>query len=149
MYIHQFGWLSERGGNFFNLLQKERGTQKGGGRGFPQKRRGSNPGGNYVFVSKDKTIVSILLFSVCVNWFTLLLLFYFKISQYIWWVVCGISIQWTQEANWRVNNSGVEKPYNISKNNQTYSLRYLSIYFNSACRKSFYTKTIKNYDSIL
>ena len=27
------------GGNFFNLLQKEWGTQKGG--------RGSNPGGNY------------------------------------------------------------------------------------------------------
>ena len=21
--MHQFGWLSERGGNFFNLLQKE------------------------------------------------------------------------------------------------------------------------------
>ena len=28
--MHQFGWLSERGGNFFNLLQKEGGTQKGG-----------------------------------------------------------------------------------------------------------------------
>ena len=25
-------------GNFLNLLQKERGTQKGGGGGFPQKR---------------------------------------------------------------------------------------------------------------
>ena len=34
------------GGNFLNLLQKERGTQKG--EGFPQKRaEGSNPGGNY------------------------------------------------------------------------------------------------------
>ena len=28
--MHQFGWLSERGGNFLNLLQKEGGTQKGG-----------------------------------------------------------------------------------------------------------------------
>ena len=28
--MHQFGWLSERG-NFLNLLQKEGGTQKGGG----------------------------------------------------------------------------------------------------------------------
>ena len=36
--MHQFGWLSERGGgggNFLNLHQKEGGTQKGG---FPQKR---------------------------------------------------------------------------------------------------------------
>ena len=33
-------------GNLLNLLQKEGGTQKGGKR-FPQKRRGSNPGGNY------------------------------------------------------------------------------------------------------
>ena len=31
IYMHQFGWLSERGGNFLNLLQKEGGTQKGGG----------------------------------------------------------------------------------------------------------------------
>ena len=29
--MHQFGWLSERGGNFLNLLQKEGITQKGGG----------------------------------------------------------------------------------------------------------------------
>ena len=57
MYMHQFGWLSERGGNFFNLLQKEGGTQKGGGvRGFPEKRLegggagGSNLGGNYGLV---------------------------------------------------------------------------------------------------
>ena len=28
--MHQLGWLSERGGNFLNLLQKEGGTQKGG-----------------------------------------------------------------------------------------------------------------------
>ena len=28
--MYQFGWLSERGGNFLNLLQKEGGTQKGG-----------------------------------------------------------------------------------------------------------------------
>ena len=46
MYIHQSGWFSERGGNFFNLLQKEGVPRKGG---FPQKRGGgSNPGGNYV-----------------------------------------------------------------------------------------------------
>ena len=31
--MHQFGWLSERGGNFLNLLQKEEDTQKGGGGG--------------------------------------------------------------------------------------------------------------------
>ena len=37
VYVHQFGWLSERGGNFLNLLQKE------GGRGG-----GSNTGGNFV-----------------------------------------------------------------------------------------------------
>ena len=48
--MNQFGWLSERGRNFLNLLQKEGGTQKGGG--FPQKRGGggSNPGGNYACV---------------------------------------------------------------------------------------------------
>ena len=47
--MHQFGCLSERGGNFINLLQKARGTWKmggslkkeGGGGG------GSNPVGNY------------------------------------------------------------------------------------------------------
>ena len=33
------------GDNFLNLLQKEGRTQKAGG-GFPQKRGGSNPGGN-------------------------------------------------------------------------------------------------------
>ena len=38
VYVHQFGWLSERGGNFLNLLQKEGG--RGGG--------GSNTGGNFV-----------------------------------------------------------------------------------------------------
>ena len=31
IYLHQFGWFSERGGNFLNLLQKEGGTQKGRG----------------------------------------------------------------------------------------------------------------------
>ena len=30
VYMHQFGWLSERGGNLLNLLQKEVGTQKEG-----------------------------------------------------------------------------------------------------------------------
>ena len=29
--MHQFGWLSERGGNFVNLLQKEGVPRKGGG----------------------------------------------------------------------------------------------------------------------
>ena len=33
--MYHFGWLSERGGNFLNLLQKEGGTQKGG---FLKKR---------------------------------------------------------------------------------------------------------------
>ena len=39
--MHQFGWLSERGGNFLNLLQKEQVPRKGTvyrGR-FPQKRK--------------------------------------------------------------------------------------------------------------
>ena len=44
IYMHQFGWLSERGGNFLNLLQKEGGTQKGG---VPSEKGGSNPGGNH------------------------------------------------------------------------------------------------------
>ena len=38
----QFGWLSERGGNFLNFLQKEGVPRKGGG-------GGSNPGENYAF----------------------------------------------------------------------------------------------------
>ena len=39
--------LRKRGGNFFNSLQKEGGTQKGG-EGFPQKIGWwFNPGGNY------------------------------------------------------------------------------------------------------
>ena len=37
----------KEGGNFLNLLQKEGGTQKGGG-GVPSEKRGSNPEGNYV-----------------------------------------------------------------------------------------------------
>ena len=37
--MHQFGWLSERGGNFFNLLQKEEGTKKGRG-AFSEKGGG-------------------------------------------------------------------------------------------------------------
>ena len=45
--MHQFGWFSVRGGNILNLLQKEEGTKKGEGGGFPQKGGGSNPGGNY------------------------------------------------------------------------------------------------------
>ena len=39
----------KEGGNFFSLLQKKLGNQKGGG-GFPQKREGSNPGENYAKV---------------------------------------------------------------------------------------------------
>ena len=40
--MHQFEWLSERGGNFFNLLQKE---------GVSSEKEGeSNPGGNYVTI---------------------------------------------------------------------------------------------------
>ena len=35
----------KEGGNFLSLLQKEGGTQKGGG--FPWKRGGCSPGGNY------------------------------------------------------------------------------------------------------
>ena len=35
--MHKFGWLSEKGGNFLNLLQKEEVTQKRGGV-LPQKR---------------------------------------------------------------------------------------------------------------
>ena len=31
IYMHQFGWLSERGGNFLNLLQKEGGSLRKGG----------------------------------------------------------------------------------------------------------------------
>ena len=31
--MHQFGRLSERGGNFLNLLQKKGGTEKGWGGG--------------------------------------------------------------------------------------------------------------------
>ena len=42
IYMHHFGWLSDRGANFLNLLQKEgyAETRGEGGEG------GSNPGGN-------------------------------------------------------------------------------------------------------
>ena len=40
MEHNTFGWLSERGDNFFNLLQKEGGTQKGGGGGGPLEKGG-------------------------------------------------------------------------------------------------------------
>ena len=36
--MHQFEWLSERGGNFLDLLQEERELREG--RGFPQKQGG-------------------------------------------------------------------------------------------------------------
>ena len=51
--MYQFGWLSERGGNFLNLLWKEGGTQKGGG-GGPSEKEGSNPGGNYAVTDSFK-----------------------------------------------------------------------------------------------
>ena len=55
MYMHQFGWLSERGGSFFNLLQTEGVPRKEQGGEVPQKRGGSNLGENYVI---DKSMVS-------------------------------------------------------------------------------------------
>ena len=70
MFYAQFGWLSQRGGNFLNLLQKEGVPRKGGGGGpprkagggggggggeFHQKREGdSNLGGNYEFIVLSK-----------------------------------------------------------------------------------------------
>ena len=43
IYMHQFRWLSERGGNVLNLLQKEGGTQRGMGSsekgGFQPRRK--------------------------------------------------------------------------------------------------------------
>ena len=42
IYMHQFGWLSERRGNFINFLQKEGGTQKGG-EGVPSEKGGFQP----------------------------------------------------------------------------------------------------------
>ena len=61
IYVHQFGWLSERGGNFLNLLQKEGYPEGGGGGGG-----GSNPGGNYVvaFTLCDIWVICVLEFFV-------------------------------------------------------------------------------------
>ena len=44
--MHQFGSLSERGGNVLNLLQKEGVPRKGGG--SPSEKGGSNIGGDCV-----------------------------------------------------------------------------------------------------
>ena len=45
--MHQFGWLSEKGGNFLNLLQKEGvPSKRGGGGGF-------NPGRNCGCLTKE------------------------------------------------------------------------------------------------
>ena len=55
--MHQFGWLSERGGNFLNLLQKEGGTKKGGS--SLTKGGDSNPGGNYVQPGKQAIAIHI------------------------------------------------------------------------------------------
>ena len=48
-----FGWLSERGGNIFNLLQKEGVPRKGGG--VPLEKGGFKPGENYeiVVIARD------------------------------------------------------------------------------------------------
>ena len=48
--MNQFGWLSEIGGNFLNLFQKEGLPRKGGG--SLRKGGGSNPGGNYEYIPK-------------------------------------------------------------------------------------------------
>ena len=58
--MHQFGRLSERGGNFLNWLQKKGGTEKGSGWGgwgwgVPQERRSSNLGGNYVLKTIERS----------------------------------------------------------------------------------------------
>ena len=55
IYMHQFGWLSERGGNFLNLLQKEGDTQKGE---VTSENGGSNPGGNYDLLSRKEINIS-------------------------------------------------------------------------------------------
>ena len=55
--MHQFRWVSEKGGNFLNLLQKERVPRKwgggGGGGGVPLEKGGFGtfPGGNYEFIN--------------------------------------------------------------------------------------------------
>ena len=51
IYMHQFEWLSERGDNVLNLLQKEGVPRKSGG----SLRKGgrSNPRGNYVITWKN------------------------------------------------------------------------------------------------
>ena len=42
--MHEFGWLSEKGGKL-KFASERGGTQKGGG-GFPSEKGGSNPGAN-------------------------------------------------------------------------------------------------------
>ena len=56
MYMYQFAWLSERGGNFLNLLQKE-GYPERGGDSLRKGGGGSNPGGSYGY-SKLKVLMS-------------------------------------------------------------------------------------------
>ena len=56
--MHLFGWLSERGGNFLNLLQKAgvpRKGEGGGGGGVPSEKGGSNLGGNYAKILQRKS----------------------------------------------------------------------------------------------
>ena len=68
--MHQFVWLSERGGNFFNLHQKEGGSlRKGGGGG------GSNIEGNYGLWTANNVVL------VCYVWYTsfCMLLYIFRL----------------------------------------------------------------------
>ena len=56
--MYQFGWLSERGGNFLNLHQKEGSTQKGEGVPSEKGGGGTNPAENYVIalLTKEKQL---------------------------------------------------------------------------------------------
>ena len=40
IYMHQFGWLSERGGQIFKFVSERGGTQKGGRGSFRKGGRG-------------------------------------------------------------------------------------------------------------
>ena len=50
--MHQFGWLSERGGQLFKFASERGGyTQR---KGVPLEKEGSNPGGNYGYIRPVK-----------------------------------------------------------------------------------------------
>ena len=65
--MYQFEWLSEKRGNFLNLLRKEGGTEKGcvgggGGWGGPLRKGkigGSSPGGNCEYIYAYYTYIYI------------------------------------------------------------------------------------------